>query len=205
MKRLLFKLTTVRYDQAFKLIQEIKALATGEYRFVVTTEPDVPILFREYCEADGIEIHWQNEHKTKVDAINDNMPDDGWDILVNLSDDQRFTVMGFDEQIMELCGSDTFLHIPDGNRADFATMSIMGKKYYNRDWFIYDPRFESLYCDNWATVVAKKRECYKFANINIMQHLHPTYGTAKNDLIYVKNKQSLHKDRQTLAELMKTI
>jgi len=84
---------------------------------------------------------------------------------------------GFDNIIREefYKNLDQFVHFPDGFTADrLATMSIMGREYYNRFKYIYHPDYISLWCDNEAMEVAKMLGCYTYVDKNIFQHLHPT-------------------------------
>jgi hypothetical protein len=119
--------------------------------------------------------------KNKIDAINRDVPQSGWDILVNLSDDQIFTKRGFDEVIAQ-CGKDEFLHLPDGHVNELLpTMSVMGYDYYKRFNYIYHPDYVSLFCDNEAMDVAKHLNCYKYINEHVFEHLHPAWGKAPID------------------------
>lgn len=85
----------------------------------------------------------------KINAINRKLPDVHWDILVNFSDDMRFTLPGFDMIIRRAFdghGLDSFLHFPDQDTGDaLCTMTIEGKPYYNRDGYIYHPSYKSLW------------------------------------------------------------
>jgi hypothetical protein len=117
----------------------------------------------------------------KINAINRDVPSRGWDILVNLSDDQIFTKRGFDEVISQ-CGKDEFLHLPDGHVNELLpTMSVMGYDYYKRFGYIYHPDYVSLWCDNEAMDVAKQLGCYKYLNELVFEHLHPAWGKAPID------------------------
>lgn len=132
---------------------------------------------------------------SKIDAINrslGNLPH--WDILVNLSDDQKFIIYGFDEIIRRNMPEDldAFLHFPDSFAKDrVATMSIMGKKYYDRFGYIYHREYYSLFCDNEETEKAKILGKYHFINENIFDHYHysQTDKTKKvpKDELYVRN------------------
>lgn len=141
--------------------------------------------------------------KNKIDAINRDMDlvDQWWDVLINVSDDQVFIKKDFDLDIVNNMGNDgdMFLHFPDGNQGDLATMSIIGRKYYLRDGYIYNPNYESVYCDNEAQDVAKLRNCYKLVNTHIFNHEHPAWGKGQTDEQYKKNEHFLvyEKDRQT--------
>ena len=132
----------------------------------------------------------------KISAINRDvmLADEGWAILVNVSDDQIFTKEGFDIEIisdMEKYFPDTdgFLHYTDGSPSGkvIATMSIMGRKYFERFNYIYHPDYFSLWCDNEATDVAKKLNKYVFLEKDIAQHLHTIWGKAENDELYKRN------------------
>lgn len=145
-----------------------------------------PHTYKVYNKKTGEEI-------TKISAINRDVNEFeyDWDILVNLSDDQIFTVKGFDNVIrkaFDFCKPYQFVHFPDGNRSDLCTMSIIGKDYYNRDKYIYNPEYKSLYCDNEAQEVAKQRGCYKFVDTQIFEHLHPAYGKSAFDEQYQRTE-----------------
>jgi hypothetical protein len=130
--------------------------------------------------------------KSKIDAINRDVPQSEWDIFVNLSDDQVFTKKGFDEVIAQ-CGKDEFLHLPDGHVNELLpTMSVMGYDYYKRFNYIYHPDYASLWCDNEAMDVAKQLGCYKYVNEHIFEHLHPAW-TGETPDAQLLHTQSLYR------------
>jgi hypothetical protein len=134
--------------------------------------------------------------KNKVDAINRDIETCGikWDLLINMSDDMIFTVKGFDDKIRSIFNShfplgDGFLHLNDGHQGEnVSTMSIMDRKYYERDRYIYHPEYKSLWCDVEATEVAWMRGRYAYAPIVLFDHLHPAWGLAPNDAQYLKSE-----------------
>jgi len=160
--------------------------------------------------------------KSKVDAINRDMDyinsNYDWDMLINMSDDVCFVKKGFDNIIREefllhqlernfdehlsndeisLNTNDLVLHFPDGNRSDLLTVSIIGRDYYNRDNYIYNPEYKSLFCDNEAMEVAKMRGCYKFIDKVIFNHLHPAYNKGIFDAQYQHTESFSNEDRLT--------
>ena len=136
--------------------------------------------------------------KNKVDAINRDVPESGWDILVNLSDDQIFTVKSFDTIIAEHCGNDTFLHLPDGYVNErLATMSIMGIDYYKRFGYIYHPDYASLWCDNEQMDVAKANGCYLYVDQHIFTHEHPAWTGEKPDAQLEHTQKFYRQDERT--------
>lgn len=133
--------------------------------------------------------------KNKVDAINRDMtlaPE--WDVLVNISDDMLFCAHGFDLTILDryqdrLPDGDCLLHFPDQNQGkNCMTMSIMDKKYYERDNFIYDPRCESLWSDVIAQETGQMRGRYSFLNTIIFHHNHPSFYQCSMDKQYEKTE-----------------
>lgn len=133
--------------------------------------------------------------KSKIDAINRPIPDHiKWDILVNFSDDMRFTVYGWDELIREgfRCNApdgDAFLHYPESTSKNMlCTMSIIGRKYFLRDGWTYHPGFYSLWADNAAMEMAQLRKCYYYMGIQIYEHYHPAYGMAPWDEQYTRQQ-----------------
>lgn len=135
--------------------------------------------------------------KSKIDAINRDIEKvNDWDILVCMSDDMRFQARGFDQLIREgfqhNCPDlDGFLHYPDSTaKGMLCTMSILGRKYYERDGYIYHPSYLSLWADNEAMEVAKMRGKYWFLGIPLFDHYHPAYKMAEWDDQY-RAQQSL--------------
>lgn len=137
--------------------------------------------------------------KSKVHAINRVIPTPlEWDILVNFSDDMRFTVYGWDQLVREgfRCnGPDKFLHFPDSTAKNMLpTMSIMDRAYFDRDGYIYHPSYKSLWCDNEAMDVAKARGCYVYMGTQIFDHYHPAYGLAQWDEQYHRQQAFWNED-----------
>lgn len=143
--------------------------------------------------------------KNKVYAINRDVEKHrDWDILVNFSDDMEFIVPGFDgiirKDMMEnFPDTDGVLHYPDGNHYHdkLMTMSIIGRKYYERDGYIYHPDYISVWCDNEAMEVAKMRGKYKFIDHHLFNHNHPAWGKAQFDEQYRITESYYHIDEQT--------
>ena len=120
-----------------------------------------------------------------------------WDILVNMSDDFIFTQWGFDDLIrvafqQNFPDLDGFIHAQDGNQPRLATMSILGKRYYDMDGYIYHPSYITEWCDVESQEVAKIRGKYKYlgGDLKIMMHIHPYFGhEGCMDELYRKNME----------------
>jgi len=179
---IVFKYTTrsrpVNFDRGMQSI--LSNLEDKENYFILVScdENDVTMLNHHLKYADNPKIKFSYGHsKNKIDAINRDLhflPED-WGVIVNMSDDMVFTKYGFDNIIRnDFAGdSDLCLHYPDGYRKDIITMSVLGKKYFQRFYYIYHPSYISLFCDDEQTSVAKILGKYKYFENQIFIHKHP--------------------------------
>lgn len=123
----------------------------------------------------------------KINAINrdfDIMPEEwkDWDIIANFSDDQRWTVYGWDDIIRTDFNSvfpetfDGFMaYLDPDTHGALSTLYIAGRSFFNRFGFVYDPIFISLFCDNLIEDCAKRLGNYHYTGYSIYQHLNPAY------------------------------
>jgi hypothetical protein len=144
--------------------------------------------------------------KNKIDAINRDVNDVkekfNFDILINFSDDMEFIQHSFDEVIR----NKFFVHYPDtdgnvyfndGYTGDrLSTMSIIGRKYYDKFNYIYHPSYKSLWCDNEYTELAKRNQKILYFHENIFRHNHPANIGGYIDEQYIKTESFSDVDRQ---------
>lgn len=129
-----------------------------------------------------------------------------WDILLNISDDQRPIVKGYDDIIRNAMPDDldASLWFSDG-QPRINTQEIIGRAYYERFGYIYHPAFKSLWCDNLSTDVALfLGKCKRF-NQQIVKHYHPAWGGAeafKMDPLYERNNTFWNEDEATYRRLV---
>jgi hypothetical protein len=144
--------------------------------------------------------------KNKIDAINRDVNDVknkfNFDILVNFSDDMEFVEHSFDNIVR----NKFFIHFPDtdgniyfndgftGDR--LSTMSIIGRKYYDKFNYIYHPSYKSLWCDNEYTELAKINQKILYFHENIFRHNHPANIGGYIDEQYVRTESYSDVDRQ---------
>jgi len=135
---------------------------------------------------------------SKVFAINAAIPHSGWDWLVNMSDDMRFMKKGWDEKMRENIRNrwgeslDFFYHGNDNYQGDkLATMSIFGREYYERFFYVYAPCYKSLSCDAEAMYVAQVLGKWHYFPEVLFSHDHPANNRGKSDALYRRN-DSLH-------------
>ncbi len=204
--KILFKYTTrSRRSNFLRGIDSIiDNLSDKENCHIYTTFDVDDDKMRPLPEIKGNHTYIAGTSKSKIDAINRDMDfinsQYDWQIIINMSDDMVFIQKGFDDIIRKeftdgsITNLDQYIHFNDGNqKANVSTMHIVGRDYYNRDNYIYNPEYKSLWCDVENDIVAKLRGCYKYVgdNVRLFSHLHPSFGLAPNDEQYMKTE---HRD-----------
>jgi hypothetical protein len=118
--------------------------------------------------------------KSKIEACNANLdivtrlkPD----IIVLASDDMIPVVHGYDDIIAKDMGkhypdTDGVLHYDDGfsGKDKLITLSILGRKYYERFGYIYHPEYKSVFSDDEFTQVARLLNKVTYIDRCIIQH-----------------------------------
>jgi hypothetical protein len=133
----------------------------------------------------------------KIHAINRDIKGD-FDILICVSDDMVPLKDYYDDRIAQDMAEhfpdfDGVLHYNDGStNHQLMTLSIMGKKYYDRFGYIYYPEYKSLWCDNEAMLVAKNLNKYRYFEDVIIEHQWKRHG---NDEIYKISEANYQCDR----------
>lgn len=143
---------------------------------------------------------------SKIDAINRDLSFSvfDFDILINMSDDFIFVRQGFDNIIREAFDTfaidlDAFIHFHDGIQPRLATMSVIGKKWFDRTGYIYHPSYLTEWCDNEEQEKAKRLGKYYYMgdNVEIMKHINPYHGNPNIlDELYKRNSQFVSKDKE---------
>jgi hypothetical protein len=203
--KILFKYATRSRPELFKrgIASIVNNCVSENYQILVSYDSDDITM-------DGIEKLYEGNSKivfckgtstSKINAINRDMSViTDWDILVNMSDDMLFICEGFDSIIRNSFDNlDQCLHFPDGNTTTLITMSILGRKFFDRFGYIYHPDYISLFSDNEQTEVAMTLGCYKYVNQLIFLHLHPAYRKAESDKQYIQTESYWSVDQATFA------
>lgn len=201
--------TRSRVTQFLRNMRQIKLLTVTPYKVIVSCDEDDNLMnntkVREYTRTRFPEAKLCfGKRTTKVGAINRDMEHAGeWDVLVNYSDDVRFTIRAWDRRMLaaisRVYGSslDFFAHFNDGYVGDrLPTVSIIGRDYWKRDLNIYHPSYKSFSCDAEAMYVAMMRRRYHYFKDIIFKHEHPANSRLnKNDILYKHN--STYSDHDT--------
>lgn len=120
---------------------------------------------------------------------------DGWNcaaaastgrFLITVADDW-FPCDRWDERLHEVIPSfhgEYVVEVDTGGDHGLLTFSMLTRKYYERYGYIFHPKFIGMYADNWFTDVARRDGVVINARHLKFPHLHPDYGTAKDDSTY---------------------
>jgi hypothetical protein len=197
--KLLIKYATRKRPALFlKAMENILSTVTGDFRIIVSIDSDDQEMIKIANERvfQHTEIFINDNSGGKIGAINANIPLTGWDWLVNTSDDMFFTVKGWDQvmiqKIRQVWGDslDFFANFNDGFQGPkLCTMSVMGREYYERFFYIYAPCYRSLSCDAEAYYVAQLLKRYHYFPDQLYKHMHPAnVKGVKSDALYVANE-----------------
>lgn len=142
--------------------------------------------------------HSQN----KIEAINANLDNKEFDILVLASDD----LIPCRPQYDDIIAQDFQTYFPDtdgsmhynnhmwGEKLDI--MCILGYKYFKRFNYIYHPDYKSMHCDNEFTDVKNMLNKNKFSLEHIFDHHFTTNdATASRNGIYYHHDHPLYQQR----------
>jgi len=139
-------------------------------------------------------LYFYGNSKTKIEAINTDIDKiKNWDIILLASDDMIPKVKKYDEIIVNKMkqhfpDTDGVVWFNDGHQGSkLNTLSILGRKYYERFNYIYNPEYKSTWCDNEFMDVANilGKQIY-FPEV-IIKHEHPDVGFGNRDEIHVGN------------------
>lgn len=187
--------TRMRPEKFFACLNNIKHFSNRPYKIIAKIDDNDPSDYSNLENHPEVRV-MKGKSKNKIHAINRDLDITGATVIVNMSDDMWFKVLGFDEIILKHTGPDDFVHFPDGFVNErLSTMSIMGVDYYKRFNYIYHPHYTSLWCDNEAQAVAVSLGRYKYVDIHIFEHRHPQYGKAAFDAQYKKTESFYHLDK----------
>lgn len=179
-------------DKYYNLLDEL-----SNTRFIISCDTDdltmnCEIVINKFKEYKNLEFYF-SENKNKIEAINANMHDDDYDIILLASDDMIPQEKGYDTIIKQsfkkfFPDTDGVLWFNDGYQGSrLNTLCILGKKYYNRFGYIYNPSYVSLWCDTEFTDVSKILNKVKYIPHVIIKHEHPVWLGEKWDELQVKN------------------
>lgn len=139
---------------------------------------------------------------SKIDAVNRDLNeyDQEWDIVLLASDDMLPQINGYDNIIRDNMkfnypDTDGILWFNDGYQGNrLNTLSILGKKYYERFNYIYHPDYKSCWSDNEFMVVGNILKKQSYIDMVIIRHEHPDWGHGDKDYVHENNIKDFHYD-----------
>jgi hypothetical protein len=75
----------------------------------------------------------------------------------------------------------------DGHQKGLNTLCILGKKYYDRFGYIYNPEYKTWFCDNEFTQVAHMLKRQAMIQTVIIRHCHSDIVGYGHDELYKRN------------------
>lgn len=175
--------TRGRPQKFLEVFEKYQKFLSGKHnvRFVITIDSDDPTMSDEVVNlilAYGNTSVYRGNSKTKIEAINadlDKLPPD-FEVILLASDDMIPQVQDYDERIAQnmleyFPNLDGVLAYKDGRRGDdLITFTIMGRKYYDKFGYLYNPIYKSVYADNEFTEVAKKSGKVQYFDLVLFAH-----------------------------------
>jgi hypothetical protein len=149
---------------------------------------------------DNVKLIYGN-NKTKIEAINANLDNIDFDIVLLASDDMIPIVKGFDtiiknKMIENYPDTDGIVWFNDGYQGNkLNTLCILGKKYYDRFGYIYNPEYVSVWSDNEFMDVGNILGRQTYFDEVIIKHEHPDWGFGDRDIIHLTNSNYESHDR----------
>jgi hypothetical protein len=207
---LLIKLPTrERANQAIKVIDSMIHFSTHKkmVRYLLTLDEDDPELKQLLAGIKSFSMFGYKvdyiigKSENKIHAVNrdlDKVTD--WDVLVLTSDDMIPVQNGWDvilRALFEHNGLDTVVYTPDGY-TPLNTLPILGKEYYNRFGYVYNPIYKSFFCDNEFHIIAESLKKQITIPKTLFKHEHFCNNSQiKNDVLYQKNQKWWAEDEAT--------
>ena len=207
--KLLIKFPTRnRPDKFFNILdQYYLLLRDNNYEFIISCDVDDSTMNNKAVknkleEYPNLKVFFEN-NKSKIEAINNNLIEREFDVLLLASDDMLPIKAGYDKIIKQKMSehfpdTDGVLWFNDGfQRNNLNTLSIIGKKYYDRFNYIYHPDYKSLYCDIEFTLVSTALKKAKYFDDVIIKHIQYSIINESPDELYIRNDNLQHVDKIT--------
>jgi len=210
--KLLIKFPTrSRPEKFFNILDEYyKLLKKPNYEFVVSCDIDDlsmnnDVVKQKLDTYPNLKYYFDN-NKSKIQAVNNNLSDKIFDIVLLASDDMLPIVEGYDEIIRQRMeenfpDTDGVLWFNDGFQGqNLNTLSILGKKYYDRFNYLYHPAYRSLYPDTEFTIVSQQLKKAKYFDEIIIKHIQYSIVKETPDELYLRNDSLESVDRAVFLD-----
>ena len=208
--RLLIKFPTRgRKQKFFNTLNKYYEFLSGKHnvQFLITCDIDDTVMNNESVitklnNYNNLYFIFGNS-KTKVEAINADVSNQTFDIILLASDDMIPAVKGYDEIIINtMCDFypkfDGVLWFNDGTQENrLNTLCILGRQYYDKFGYIYNPAYKSLWCDVEFTQVGTMLKKQTYFDQCIIRHEHHSVIGQDLDELYITNEKFENEDKIT--------
>ena len=213
--KLLIKFPTRNRPEKFFNILDVyyNLLRNPNFEFVVSCDTDDTTMNNESVKnkLDSYPNlkYYFDDNKSKIQAVNNNLEDKDFDIILLASDDMLPVQAGYDQIIRQRMyenypDTDGVLWFNDGFQGkNLNTLSILGKGYYNRFNYIYHPAYRSLYPDTEFTIVSQAINKATYFEEIIIKHVQYSIVGEKPDELYIRNDNLESVDRTTFIARQK--
>ena len=178
----------------------VRYLDDKSTKIIVSCDNDDESMKEDYIQEvleqyENVELHF-GDNKSKIEAVNANLENVDFDIILLASDDMIPKVKGYDtiikNKMKELYpDTDGILWFNDGFQKNrLNTLCILGKKYYDRFGYIYHPHYNSVWCDNEFMDVGNILKKQTYIDEVIIEHQHPDWGYGLRDEIHTTNQMN---------------
>lgn len=145
---------------------------------------------------------------SKIDAYNRDLNNmDDYDMILVTSDDAVPVVFGYDQVIIETMVAkfpdfDGVLKFDDGisHGSILNALPVVGKRFYKRFGYLYQPSYKSFFCDLELTLVSKLLKKEMVINAVLIRHDNPMCGASPFDDLYKRNYRFDQADHKIFVE-----
>lgn len=213
--KILIKLPTKSRPQQFLNVLRLlnkKAFDRENISYLVSYDSDDPTMTYE-VRNEAIQMVMniymiEGTSNNKIHACNRDINEykNEWDIILLMSDDMIPQVDGWDKIIRQKMqehfpDTDGALWFNDGYQDRTCTLTIFGKKYYDRFGWLYCPDYSSLFSDNEQTEVGLQLGKMEYFETCIIKHEHfANNSQIKRDKLYDYNESFFHMDQAVYNE-----
>lgn len=205
--KLLIKFPTrSRPEKFFNVLDSYYGLMlTDNFQFVITCDSsDLTMnnstVRERFTRYTNLIVHY-GDSKSKIEAVNKDIVGYDFDILLLASDDMVPIVRGYDAYIKHVYknvlrgDTDYVAWFNDGFQGrNLNTLSIMGRKFYDRYSYIYNPVYKSLFCDLEFTDVIKQLGRFVYFEDVIIKHAQYSIVNEAPDNLYIENNKFYDQD-----------
>ena len=194
-----------QFLKVLKLLNE-KATDRNNINYLITVDSNDPTMTPQVLDqamnVNNVTIS-HGKSDSKIHACNRDMVIGGWDIVILVSDDMVPQLDGWDEILRQAMtkyypDTDGALWFNDGYQPRTCTLTVFGKKYYDRFGWLYHPDYHSLFCDNEQTEVGLASGKLKYLELVLFKHEHFANNPAvKRDALYDRNEALFNLDKET--------